>query len=140
MDNCWIYEGKCLEIPPEGYYGFIYCITDITGKQYWGRKAFEHKTKKTISKKARVASGSKKRIERGTKDSGWQEYYGSCKPLLTHIEEIGTEGVTREIIKLCKDKQSLAYWEMVTQINNVLFTDCWNSNVGGKFFKGKIHE
>lgn len=136
-----MYNGKCMEAPPEGFYGFIYLITDDVGKKYWGKKAFEHKTKKTLSKKARVASGTKKRIERGTKDSGWQEYWGSCKPLLAYIEEKGPENFTREIIKLCKDKQSLAYWEQVIHINNnVLFTDCWNSNVGGKFFKGKIHE
>ena len=47
----------------------------------------------------------------------------------------------REILKLCKDKTNLSYWELVVQIyNNVLFIDTWNSNIGGKYFKGKIHE
>lgn len=142
MDNCWIYDGECLDTPPEGYYGFIYCIIDDTGKEYWGKKAFEHNTKKVLSKRARVASGTKKRIERGKKDSGWLDYWGSCKPLLTYIGEKGTKNFQRVILKLCKDKSSLAYWEMVIQINNnVLFReDCWNSNVAGKYFKGKIHE
>lgn len=144
MDNCWIYEGKCLEEPPEGYYGFIYCITEkSTGKKYWGKKALVHNFKKTISKKARIASDNpKKRIERTTKDSGWKDYFGSCKPLLAYIEEIGEDKFTREIIKFYPDKQNLAYGELVLLIENkVLFReDCWNKNVLAKFFAGKIYE
>lgn len=142
MENCWIYEGECLTSPPLGYYGYIYCITDDKGKNYFGKKAFEHSQKKKISKKARKKSGSRKRIERVKKDSGWLDYWGSSKPLLEYIENRGgTHGFKREILKLCKDKTNLSYWELVVQIyNNVLFIDTWNSNIGGKYFKGKIHE
>lgn len=142
--NCWIMNGKCLSTPPEGYYGFIYKITDaVTGKSYFGKKAFEHSQKKTISKRARKASGTKKRIERVKKDSGWLEYWGSSKPLLEFFaaHPHAQQFAKREIIKLCKDKASLSYWEMVTLVeNNVLFKDTWNGNILGKFFKGKIHE
>lgn len=142
MDNCWMYGGVCLATPPEGYYGFIYKITDPSGKVYFGKKAFEHSKKKIISKKARKLSGSKKRIERSKVDSGWMDYWGSSKPLLEYLEEsLLYPFCKREIIKLCKDKANLSYWEMATLVQeNVLFRDdCWNGNVSGKYFKGKIH-
>ena len=28
-EECWIYRNKCLEFPPDGYYGFTYIIKDI---------------------------------------------------------------------------------------------------------------
>lgn len=142
--NCWMLDGKCLSAPPQGYYGFIYKITDNQGMVYFGKKAFEHAKKKTISKKARKLSGTRKRVERTKVDSKWLDYWGSSKPFLEHLDKDPSkrELCTREIIKLCKDKASLSYWEMVTLIReNVLFrNDCWNGNVLGKFFKGKIHE
>lgn len=144
MDDCWTYQGECLYEPPLGFYGFIYKITDLHGKVYFGKKAFEHSKKKVISKKARKLSGTKKRIERTKVDSGWLDYWGSSKELLKYIEADpeGLKYFKREIIKLCKDKASLSYWEMVTLVENkVLFrNDCWNGNIGGKYFKGKIHE
>ena len=137
--NDWYYKGKLLKDVPEGIYGFIYVITDNTGKKYWGKKAFTHKKKTKLSKKARV--GTRKRYNIGTVDSGWNNYWGSSKPLLEYISHNGTKGFKREILYLCKDRASLAYWEVVTLIENkVLFRDdCWNGNVCGKYFKGKIH-
>jgi len=141
--ECWHYEGKCLETAPEGWYGFIYSIRDDKGWYYFGKKAFVHAQKKVLSKKARAASDNPRvRVSRGTKDSGWLDYWGSCKPLLAYIAERGsTQGFHREIIKLCRDKQSLAYWETDLLIRNgVLWNDkCWNGNVAAKYFKGKIH-
>jgi hypothetical protein len=142
MENCWQYQGKCLTEPPEGYYGFIYVITDDKGWQYYGKKAFEHSKKVILSKKARKLSGTRKRIERTKKDSGWLDYWGSSKPFLEYMEKSPNKHLfTREIVKLCKDKASLSYWEMAVLIAaEVLFKDnFWNGNVGGKFFKGKIH-
>lgn len=143
MDNCWIMNGKCLSTPPEGYYGFIYKITDNEGRVYFGKKAFEHNKKTKLSKKARKAT--RKRISRTKVDSGWLDYYGSSKFLIAYLDEkpnVRYGLCEREIIKLCKDKASLSYWEMVTLVqNNVLFrNDCWNGHISGKYFKGKIHE
>jgi len=148
-NNCWIYQGECLYEPPSGYYGFIYRITLSDGTFYIGKKAFEHNQKKVLSKKARALSGTRKRIERVKKDSGWLEYWGSSKAFIEHIDSKDKEwdggcrkNATRKIVKLCKDKASLSYWEMVTLVqNDILFrTDCWNGNISGKYFKGKIHE
>jgi len=149
MDNCWLTpEGNCLEEIPQGYYGFIYKITLSDGSFYIGKKAFEHSKKKVLSKKARKESGTRKRIERIKQDSGWLEYWGSSKAFIDYLDQKDQEwnggcrkNATRKILKLCKDKASLAYWEMVTLVqNNVLFRDdCWNGNISGRFFKGKIH-
>ena len=82
----WLYKNKKFTDPAD-YYGFIYLITDDTGKWYIGKKAFSHRKKTKLSKKARV--GTRKRINISYKDSGWQDYCGSCKPLLEYIENRG---------------------------------------------------
>ncbi len=139
-----MYGGKCLEFPPDGYYGFIYVIIDDQNRVYYGKKAFEHSKKTVISKKARKLSGSRKRVERKKVDSGWMDYWGSSKALLAYFEEDPTrkDKSLRRIIKFCKDKISLSYYEMQTLVyQGVLFRDdCWNGNVSGKFFKGRVHE
>lgn len=143
MENCWIYNGKCLYTPPEGFYGFVYVIIDDQGKNYWGKKAFTHSQKKKITKKVIKETKTRKRVEKIQKDSGWLEYWGSSKFLIEYLDEkpIRRLESTRHIVKLCKDKASLAYWETKTLIDNdVLFRDdCWNGNIAGKYFKGKIH-
>jgi len=137
----WTYNNQEFEdYMAQGHEGFIYRITDDKGRMYIGKKAFSHRNKVKLSKKARV--GTRKRVEIRQKDSGWKAYWGSSKELLEYIKVSGTDNFTREILKLCKDKQSLAYWEvhyMITE--NVLFSDhYWNGNVSGRFFKGKIHK
>jgi len=143
MEDCWLKEnGECLYTPPENKYGFIYKIIDDKGNIYIGKKAFTHRKKTTLSKKAKLLPENKrKRVSITQKDSGWLKYWGSCKPLLEYIKQrSSTEGFKRYIIKTCDDKQSLAYWEMhYLVINDVLFRDdCWNGNILSKFFKGKI--
>jgi len=140
MKDCWYLGKKCLYEPPEGYYGYVYLI-EVDRTLYIGKKAFTHRKKTKLSKKARV--GTRKRVEVKQVDSGWLDYYGSSKPLLEYLNKRGNkDGVKRTILKLCQTKQDLAYWEMhylVTE--NVLFKqEYWNGNILSKFFKGKINE
>lgn len=141
-EQCWRLEnGECLEHPPEDYYGYVYLIIDDKGRKYIGKKAFTHRVKTKLSKKARA--GTRKRVKVVNKDSGWQEYWGSCKPLLAYIKERGsTKHFTRIILKFCKTRQDLTYWELVCLVqNNVLFDETyWNSNILSRFFKGKINQ
>lgn len=133
----WTYKGKVIKHPPDGYYGFVYVITDNTGKKYWGKKAFSHKVRKKTSKRVRLKT--RKRVIITTKDSGWRDYWGSSKPLLEYIQHNGTQGFKREILKYCKNKQSLSYWEThYLFVERALFIDSWNGHVL-RFFKGKIH-
>lgn len=128
---------KALE---QGVMGFIYRITDDTGKWYIGKKAFTHRKKTKLSKKARI--GTRKRIDISYKDSGWADYWGSCRPLLEYIQDNGNQGFTRVILKLCNDRASLGYWEIdYLCTTKALFNgNSWNSNIAGKYFRGKIHE
>lgn len=137
----WIYDGEIMKKQPEGLYGFTYKITDDTGKVYYGKKAFIHTRKTKLGKKAR--KGTKQRVRTTIVDSKWLGYWGSSKPLLAYITERGgTHGFKREMIKICANRASLYYWETALLIEEkVLFReDCWNGNVCGKFFKGKIHK
>ncbi len=137
--SCWYYKGKCLEQIPEGFHGYVYKITDDKGRVYYGKKAFTHKRKTKLSKKAR--EGTRKRVKVEQVDSKWLSYWGSCKPLLEYIQSNGNQGFRREILTLCKTKQDLTYRELEILVKeNVLFReDCWNSNILSRFFKGKIN-
>ena len=70
-ENPWIYEGRPFTSDDIGdYYGFIYCITNIsTGRKYIGRKYFVQKRK---------PKGGKRRV---TSESDWKRYYGSSDDL-----------------------------------------------------------
>ncbi len=136
----WLYKNKKFTDPGD-YYGFTYIIFDDQGRWYGGKKAFSHRKKTKLSKKARV--GTRKKINISFIDSQWQEYWGSCKPLLEYIKtKENTEGFKRIILKLCKDRSSLNYWEthyLITK-NAIFDENCWNSNIGGRYFRGKIHK
>ncbi len=140
-DNCWKLQGECCFEPPSGYYGFIYKITNLENNWiYIGRKAFEHTKKVKLSKKVIKESGTRKRVGKITKDSGWLDYFGSSLYLTSDLEKNGYN-CKREIIKLCKDKISLNYWEVAFMIKEeVLFRgDCYNGAISGKWFKNKVH-
>ena len=81
-EECWIYRNKCLEFPPDGYYGFTYIIKDIlNNKIYVGKKAFTYKSKKTLSKKAKKLPENKGKRVRGTKDIAEINFH-LCRPAL----------------------------------------------------------
>lgn len=134
----WKYKGKELKEPPPNTYGFVYLIIDDSGKKYWGKKAFTHKRKVRLSKKRRKET--RKRVEVLIKDSGWKNYSGSCKPLQEYIlQRGGTHGFKGEILKMCKDRTSLSYWETYYLFKeHAILSDSWNSHVL-RFFKGKVH-
>lgn len=136
----WIYKDEPLQEAPSGYYGFVYVISDDKGKLYYGKKAFTHRRKTKLSKKARKETG--RRIKVDQKDSGWKDYWGSSKPLLEYIKKRkNTMKFSRTVLKLCRNKASLSYWETHYLFSEyVLFRDSWNSNILGRYFKNKIHE
>ena len=139
-DNCWIYKGECLQNPPEGYIGYVYKITLPDNTYYYGKKVFFHKKKRALTQKEKI--GTRKRIKIEQIDSKWLNYYGSNKNLILHLKTIEIKEVKREILMFCKLKTELSYWEAYYLFtNNVLF-DCnsWNSNILGRFFKGKIQK
>lgn len=100
----WLYEEKIFT-DSNRYYGFIYEITNnITSQKYIGRKYFtEAKTKQPL--KGRV-NKRRSRVE-----SNWQDYWGSSASLLSDIDKLGKENFTRKIIRLCKTRGEVNYWE-----------------------------
>ena len=137
-ENCWIYKNKCLENPPEGYYGYSYLITDILNKKiYVGKKAFTHKKKTKLSKKAKLLPENKgKRILKGTKDSGWLNYYGSSKELNEQVKLLGKNNFKREILEFATSKSGLTLKKIEAQVKyNVLRVNSYNLWIGGKVYK-----
>lgn len=109
----WLYNGKSItDEEVEGYYGFIYEITNnLNGRKYIGRKFFtKSKTKQVKGKKKKL------RVE-----SDWKDYWSSCEELLNDIETHGKENFTREVLRLCKTLGECKYQETKIQFaKNVL--------------------
>lgn len=138
MDNCWIYNGECLENPPEGYYGFVYLITNkLDGRIYIGKKAFSYKKKTRLSKKAKKATGKRVKIEQV--DSQWMDYYGSSLDVKADVKSLGKGNFTREILYLCKNKAQMNYMEAKEQFaRDVLLNNSYNKWIGVKCFKSSL--
>lgn len=102
----WYLDGNVFtEEQIENHIGFIYEIEEIsTGRKYIGQKVFFNKVTKNPLK-------GKVNKRRSKKQSDWLEYYGSNDELKKAIEENGTENYKRSIIRLCKSKAEMNYWE-----------------------------
>jgi len=127
----WYFNDK--EFDPENFdfeslVGFVYCITDLhNNKKYIGKKTF-WSTKRLKPLKGK----SRKRVVK--KESDWREYHGSNDEVKLLVETHGTERFKREILRLCKSKGEMTYFEMKEQIDReVLFSDeYYNEFIGGK--------
>lgn len=117
----WIYNGQPFTVDmTEGYYGFVYLITNNTNnRKYIGKKFFTKAGTKQVK-------GKRKKIR---KESDWESYYGSNKNLLEDVEKLGSENFTRQILRLCKTRSECSYWEtheiFVSQalLSNVFYND-----------------
>jgi hypothetical protein len=137
----WLYEYVPLQDNfTTNDYGFIYKITNLeTNKFYIGKKSFFHNKKKKLTKKElaeQTGPGRKATTKIEQVDSGWRNYWGSSKELLADIKSLGEDKFEREIIKFCPTKKQLTYYELHYQIQYlVLFTDSYNDNILGKFYR-----
>ena len=90
------------EFSPEEWTGFVYEIVNTTsGRKYIGRKLL-------VKKKTKVTKGKKKRL---LVESDWKTYSGSNKTLLEDIEKLGSHYFKFTILKLCKGRGELNYYE-----------------------------
>ena len=100
----WLYKNKTLEEAPEGYFGFVYLITNIkSGRKYIGRKYFG------TTRRVKVAGKKRRKVIR--KDSNWKEYTGSSKELNQDIKTLGMLHFRFEILILGKTKGQVNYLE-----------------------------
>lgn len=104
--------------------GFVYLITnEDNGRKYVGQKKFWAKTKK-----------KNKRI---VVESNWKSYYGSCNEILQDLQTTDKKKFRREIIRMCKTKSEMNYYELKEQIDRSVLLDSsyYNSFVGTKIHK-----
>ena len=114
----WYYNNELFELTPEEYQGFVYQITELhTNKKYIGKKNFWKPKILPINK-------TRKRRLRTRVESDWKTYFSSSSQIQKLVEESGEEKFKREILKLCKTKGEMSYYEAKLQFeNNVLFRD-----------------
>lgn len=107
---------------PEGCVGFVYVITRLsTGKKYIGKKGFYSKiTKPPLS--------GQKRKRLIHKESDWQKYFGSNAELLADVKVDEKDGFRREILRLCKSKSEMNYYEgkYIFETDAILRDDFYN--------------
>jgi hypothetical protein len=127
----------------EEYYGYVYItMHPKSNRSYIGKKAFQHTTTKKLGKKelAEIPVGRGKRPTKKTvvKESDWKTYYGSN----TEIKSLPKEELIRMVVRLCKTKKELTYWETKYLFTfNVLENDSYlNDNILGKFYRKDLLE
>lgn len=124
----WYYNDEPYTETPEDYQGFVYEVEELdTGRKYIGKKNF-WKPKTLPKTKTR-----KKRIRTRT-ESDWRSYYGSSEKVISLVESKGEEGFRRVILRLCKTKGEMSYFEAKLQFDNdVLLSDeYYNEFIGCK--------
>ena len=145
----WTYEGRIineLHDMPEGTHGFIYKITNgLTGEYYIGKKQVQSTRKRKFGKKETAALTDKrmKRYEMVTKESNWFDYRSSNKTVSGWFDKDGranpssNDRLELKILRFCKTKKSLTYYELQEQFSHNVLADelSLNDNLLGKFFR-----
>lgn len=124
----WIYKDNEYNDTPEEYQGFVYLITELdTDKKYIGKKNFWRP--KTLPKNSKRNRRVRTRVP-----SDWLEYFGSNKQVQELVESKGEENYKREIIRLCKTKGEMSYYEakMQFELDVLLREDYYNEFIGCK--------
>ena len=142
--NNWLYQNKVIEKIedfPSDTFGFIYRITNLeNNKCYIGKKQLQSKINKKLGKKEQAAlptqRGRKVTKKLVISESNWKEYWGSCKPLLEDLKNLGEDKFKREILMICKSKKLLTYWEAAYQIKeDVLTRDTYNDTILSHYYR-----
>lgn len=105
----WLYNDVPIDsIDLSEYVGFVYVITNkVDDRIYIGKKLLKFKRTKTIK-------GKKKKI---FIDSDWKDYWGSSKLLHLDLDELGKDSFKREVLRLCKSRGELNYYEAKYQFD-----------------------
>ena len=150
----WTYKGKSiteLSDMPEGTFGFIYKITNgKTNEFYIGKKQVVSIRKRKFGKReiAKLEDKRMKRYEMVEKESDWLEYRSSNSTVKLWFDENETalledrrsdinDRLELKILKFCKNKKALTYYELQEQFLHDVLVDelSLNDNLLGKFFR-----
>ena len=124
----WYYNDKIYDKTPEDCQGFVYEITDLdTNKKYIGKKNF-------WKPKILPKNTKRKRRVRTRVESDWRTYFSSSGLLTEKVKESGQNTFKRVILRLCKTKGEMSYYEAKLQFeNDVLLSDeYYNEFIGCK--------
>lgn len=126
----WYYNEEPFNETPEDYQGFVYEVVELdTGKRYIGKKNFWKPKILPITK-------TRRRRVRSRVESDWRKYYGSSEKVVSLVESKGEKGFKRIILRLCKTKGEMSYFEAKLQFeNDVLLNDQYYN----EFIGCKIH-
>jgi hypothetical protein len=111
----WYYKDKpFISDMIENNVGFVYEITDLRNdKIYIGKKGLKSRRRLPPLK-----GKNRRRIK--IVETDWQTYYGSSEQVKALVEEFGPDKFYRKIIRLCKTKSEMSYYEAKRQFE----TDC----------------
>jgi len=100
----WLYKDTSVDEAPEGYFGFVYLITNLkSDKKYIGRKYFG------TTRRVKVKGKKRRKVIR--KDSNWRDYTGSSKQLNADIIKLGKQNFSFEILIMGETKGQVNYLE-----------------------------
>ena len=139
-ENPWTFNGETEFSPPSWAVGMVYKISKLDKfgnkvKIYIGKKSLCSNRKGKVGKREIAATGTRKRVKRVIKDSGWSTYWSSCKELQQEQKE-HPELFVREILEWCFSKKNMTYKELWCQFwYNVLEKDTYNSNLNGSLYR-----
>jgi len=132
----WYYNGEPFTSEMiEDNLGFVYIVTDKRNdKDYIGKKGL-------ISKRRLPPLKGKKRKRIKIMETDWKTYCGSSEEVKLLVEEHGLELFDRKIVRLCKSKGELNYYEAKLQFD----TDCllkpdeyYNAFIGCKISRSHL--
>jgi hypothetical protein len=113
----WLYKGKPLAQAPKEYEGFVYLIHNpSTNKFYIGQKRFW-----SVRKLPPLKGKTRKRTVK--KESDWQDYWSSSEALQQDAALLGKEHFVRTVVKLCRTKGELNYYEAKLQFKYDVLLD-----------------
>lgn len=138
----WTYQNNQEFEIPENASGYIYKITNLLDKrEYIGRKLLSSNRKVRLTKKEKLLPENKRKtFKRVIKQTDWKDYWSSSDELKADVKQFGPENFKREILVFCTTKTDISFYEIYFQIKeDVLFTNSYNKNILGKFFKGKVN-
>ena len=126
----WYYNDEVFNETPEDYQGFVYEIMELdTGCRYIVKKNFWKPKTLPITK-------SRKRRVRTRTESDWKSYFGSSEKVNSLVESKGEKEFKRVILRLCKTKGEMSYFEAKLQFEkDVLLNDKYYN----EFIGCKIH-
>lgn len=130
----WFYNGKVFTSTDIGdNFGFVYVIKNMVNDRcYIGQKKF-------TQIKSYQKNGKRKRK---LVESNWQDYYGSSETLKKDVAELGRDYFVRTIMRLCKSKGEMNYFELREQMvcDVLLSDDFYNDYCGTRIHRKHLRK